>query len=539
MNIIKALIFVGLLAGGFIFFQTTQPGDLTAFVASANVEHPIDAETETIEAVAEVAAESEEEFELAPIDQLYLNDLVANGQRDVAFEFAFEMGDELTEADFTAIQGVGANIGEGRRFSRFPRADLNGPGEWATHFPAREGGANSTQCIGCHNAPLANGAGGIALNVVLDPAHTGDPSQYLERNTTPLFALAIPQRLAEEMSLDLYLQREAGRMQACTQGSATTVLITKGVTFGTLEFTRTTEAPCSVAINTAGLSGVDDDLVVKPFGWKGNEATLRSFTRGAAHNEMGLQGVEMVGDADGDFDGVTNELSVGDLTALTIYMAALERPTSLIELADIGQVTLAADDRAAIMTGQEHFVTVGCNSCHTQEMVLNDPTFREPSQTPGFYDVTFPDGSHPADRGLRPDVVMSFDMLSDPPNNQVTLASGEAYHLGAIKSDASGRGVVNWYTDLKRHDMGTDLADPSAPLGIGAEMFMTRSLASVGSTGPWLHDGRATTLNEAILLHGGEGAQSRDAYVALPAENQEELIAFLENLVIHSTEEEH
>ncbi|MEP2031368.1 MAG: hypothetical protein ABJI96_21930 [Paracoccaceae bacterium] len=39
-----------------------------------------------------------------------------------------------------------------------------------------------------------------------------------------------------------------------------------------------------------------------------------------------MQAVELVGDQDGDFDGMTSELTVGDVTALTTYMAALERP---------------------------------------------------------------------------------------------------------------------------------------------------------------------------------------------------------------------
>lgn len=50
------------------------------------------------------------------------------------------------------------------------------------------------------------------------------------------------------------------------------------------------------------------------FGWKGNHATIRDFTRNAAYNELGLQATELVGDMDGDFGGVTNELSVGDMT---------------------------------------------------------------------------------------------------------------------------------------------------------------------------------------------------------------------------------
>ncbi len=542
MKFIQGIIFLGLLAGGYFYYESVQPedGSLPANTASATPSAAVgtDEPEDIVQVAADDADVEEEEFVLSPIDQLYLNELVSTGQNAEAFAFAFEMGDELTEASFTAEQGVGANIGEGRRFSRFPRADLAAPGEWATHFPTREGGANATQCISCHSAPLANGAGGIAMNVVLDPAHTADPSLYLERNTTPLFALAIPQRLAEEMSLDLYLQRESARMLACQQGAARATLVTKGVAFGTLAFTRTAESPCSVDINVEGLTGIDDDLVIKPFGWKGNEPTLRAFTRGAAHNEMGLQGVELVGDADGDFDGVTNELSVGDLTALTIYMAALERPTSLVELDDLGLMDLATEDRAAITAGAEHFATVGCNSCHVEQMVLDEPIFREPSRTPGFYDIVFPDGSSPANRGLRQDTVMSFDMRTDPPNNQVELASGEMFHLGAVQTDASGRGVVNWYTDLKRHDMGEALADPSDPLGIGAEMFMTRSLAGVGTTGPWLHDGRATTLSEAILMHGGDASQSRDAYEELSSEAQAELVAFLENLVIHSEGEE-
>lgn len=545
MKIVQFLAFLGLLVGGYFYYDSVQSrvggsSDSTAAAASPSAAIGTDEAEDIVQVSADedTGEAAEEDFVLTPIDQLYLNELVSTGQSAEAFTYAFDMGDELTEASFTAEQGVGANIGEGRRFSRFPRADLAGPGEWANHFPAREGGANATQCISCHSAPLANGAGGIAMNVVLDPAHTGDPSLYLERNTTPLFALAIPQRLAEEMSLDLYLQRESARILACQQGSATATLTAKGVDFGSLRFIRTAENPCSVDINTDGLSGIDADLVIKPFGWKGNEATLRAFTRTAAHNEMGMQGVELVGDADGDFDGVTAELSVGDLTALTIYMAALERPTSLVELDDLGLMELPPAERAAITAGAEHFAAVGCNSCHVEQMVLDEPIFREPSRTPGFYDLVFPDGSSPADHGLRQDTVVSFDMRTDPPNNQVELASGEAFHLGAVRTDASGRGVVNWYTDLKRHDMGPGLADPSAPLGIGAEMFLTRSLAGVGTTGPWLHDGRATTLHEAIVMHGGEATESRDAYAALPSDAQAELVAFLENLVIHSEGEE-
>jgi CxxC motif-containing protein (DUF1111 family) len=99
--------------------------------------------------------------------------------------------------------------------------------------------------------------------------------------------------------------------------------------------------------------------------------------------------------------------------------------------------------------------------------------------------------------------------------------------------------MARWFTDFKRHDMGAELADPSDPLGLGASKFLTRSLAGVGMTGPWLHDGRATSLGEAITSHGGEATDSAVAFNALQSQEQEKLIAFLESLIMYQHEEEH
>ncbi|WP_424933469.1 di-heme oxidoredictase family protein [Amaricoccus macauensis] len=468
----------------------------------------------------------------APVDQHDLNRLLREGEPGEAFLYAFEAGDELTETSFDATRGVGAHIGEGRRFTRFPRADLDGPKEWANHFPPREGGANATSCIACHNAPFANGAGDVALNVVVDPNHTGDPSMFLERNTLPLFALGIPQRLAEEISSDLYEQRDAARERACATGSATAQLASKGVDYGILEITRVNMAPCKVEMDTSKLDGIDGDLVIKPFGWKGNHATIRGFTRDAAHNELGLQAVELVGDEDGDFDGVLHELSVGDMTALTIYMAALERPVSTLELAELEIMNLTSQVRADIHAGEELFEQVRCATCHVPEMTLLEPVFREPSNVVGFHDTSFPDGSPPLSHGLSPEAAIAIDLTTDQPNNQIVTDDGKLHLLGGVPRNADGTAVVRWFTDFKRHDMGEALADPDDALGLGAEMFLTRSLAGVASTGPWLHDGRATSLEEAILAHGGEAEASASLYSDLEAADREKIIGFLESLVM-------
>ena len=244
-------------------------------------------------------------------------------------------------------------------------------------------------------------------------------------------------------------------------------------------------------------------------------------------------GVEIVGDLDGDFDGVVNELTVGDMTALAVYMAALERPVSTLELAELGLMEVDAQERQAIIDGERVFADIGCAACHTPTMLIEDTVFREPSSTPGFFDVAFPDGSDPAQHELTGQASIAFDLTRDQPKNQIPTADGEIHLLGALPQDAAGRGIARWFTDLKRHDMGQTLADPSDPLDIGASMFLTRSLAGVGSTGPWLHDGRATTLHDAILAHGGEAEESRDGYVALDDEEVRKIIAFLESLVIY------
>jgi CxxC motif-containing protein (DUF1111 family) len=70
-------------------------------------------------------------------------------------------------------------------------------------------------------------------------------------------------------------------------------------------------------------------------------------------------------------------------------------------------------------------------------------------------------------------------------------------------------------------------------VGAGASTFGTKELWGVACSGPWLHDGRATTLREAIEYHdGGEGTASRNAFNNLTAAGQEDLITFLKNLVL-------
>jgi CxxC motif-containing protein (DUF1111 family) len=100
--------------------------------------------------------------------------------------------------------------------------------------------------------------------------------------------------------------------------------------------------------------------------------------------------------------------------------------------------------------------------------------------------------------------------------------------------DPNGNGVlVPLYSDLKRHDMGPRLAEtlehgaPGMPPEIRNEEFITARLWGVADTAPYLHDGRATSLYQAIEAHGGEAQLQRDLFLQLGVQNQKYIIAFL------------
>lgn len=92
------------------------------------------------------------------------------------------------------------------------------------------------------------------------------------------------------------------------------------------------------------------------------------------------------------------------------------------------------------------------------------------------------------------------------------------------------------YSDLLLHDMGEGLADNRPESRADGREWRTAPLwgislnRQVTGVESYLHDGRATSLIEAILWHGGEAQAPRDAVVALPTEDREALIRWLESL---------
>lgn len=320
-----------------------------------------------------------------------------------------------------------------------------------------------------------------------------------------MFGAGPIEMLAREMTADL-------QAQASSLPDGMHVLTTKGVQF------EVRKAGGAVVAS----KGVDPDLIVKPFHQAGAVRSIREFTNNAFNHHHGMQSEERFDlnpakgfDPDYDEDGITRELTIGDITAATIFQAALGTPGQ--------RLPAARNERRAVARGEAAFARIGCAACHVPAMRLNSRVFSEPNplNPPG----NFSDTSQ----------TVSFNMTEQ----------GE----GPLLEKAPGAGaIVRAYTDLKRHNLCDDPGDPD-PIRFfcnerraqgrpdqdgkpGAEFFITRKLWDVGNSAPYGHRGDLPTITEAILAHGGEARAARDAFVLLPAKRQEEIVKFLKTLQV-------
>ncbi|MEQ8701044.1 MAG: di-heme oxidoredictase family protein, partial [Bauldia litoralis] len=98
------------------------------------------------------------------------------------------------------------------------------------------------------------------------------------------------------------------------------------------------------------------------------------------------------------------------------------------------------------------------------------------------------------------------------------------------------RQTIHPFTDLLLHDMGPGLADGFPEFGATGREWRTPPLWGIGLFRAvnghtfYLHDGRARSLAEAVLWHGGEARAARERFRTLPKSDRDALIAFLESL---------
>lgn len=414
-------------------------------------------------------------------------------------------GEVLFKAKFTALDGVGRPMAT-QAIIPTKRKRLQ-----EKQFQ-RTAGLDANSCASCHNDPILGGAGDFSANVFVSEGFTNadfdttDPQFSNERNTNHLMGAGLVELLAREMTAELHaIRRNTLRDARGRNEPQTRDLITKGVHFGQI-----TAGPDGI-LDLRKTEGIDDDLVIRPFGQKGVMTSLRQFTVNALNHHHGMQaderfGARWTGETDFDEDGVSGEISAGDVSALVVWQATRPPP-----------VQIAPDNpawREAATQGDTLFDAIGCARCHMRTLPLETLLFEDP-------------GPLDAAGTLRQDEVQS------PSTYDLALFAW----VRTLPRNAKNQIMVPLFSDLKRHSM-TDRQ--VATLGnellsqrfVERNVFQTSELWGIGSTAPYGHRGDLSTLDEVIRAHGGEGRESRDNYVALSGHEKSALIAFLKTLVI-------
>jgi len=99
-----------------------------------------------------------------------------------------------------------------------------------------------------------------------------------------------------------------------------------------------------------------------------------------------------------------------------------------------------------------------------------------------------------------------------------------------VPSLQGATGPVPLFSNLLLHNVMPANYRGMAEAGAGVGFFRTPPLWGIKHTAPYMHDGRAETLRDAILAHFGEAIAVRAAFLARPAEEQEALLLFLQDL---------
>ncbi len=419
------------------------------------------------------------------------------------------VNDPTTEAGAADGDGILGNTG---------RPTLQGNGTWL-----RLNGMDTQTCLECHGVidnsviPAILGVGGQAgisaspffnsknadiddsvgnslarLGVAEFDGRAINPPKNLGMGGVELAGQEISRRLNRIANL-------SSRVAKILDKRFSLPLRAKGISFGEII------AKPNGDLDTSKVEGVDGDLVIRPFGRKGEFDTVRGFDTGAMAFHIGMQSVDEFGPGDPDGDGVEDELTTGEMSALHIFLTTSERPF---------QQDLSTNQQRR---GKRIFNRIGCTGCHKPTINTRSSVLEYRISGLGVIDPN-------------EDPYYSVDLANDVAPG----AQFETNNRGGIK--------VPIFSDYKRHNMGSRLAESFHALEnpdcdneiAGTEItncnFITMKLWGLADTAPYLHDGRALTIFEAIAFHGGEAQRPRDRFLNLSKGGQNALLAYLGTL---------
>lgn len=411
---------------------------------------------------------------------------------DACFSDRYIAGRILFEHPMAPHDGLGDQLAEVQPYSPFRRVQ-----------EGRFGGPDTNTCRSCHWRGGTAGAGDLPDAAML--YGDGDLTSSADgRNPPALHGAGAIEALARQITADLRALRDEAIEEAGRGVEIERALIVDGVDYGLVR---------AHPDGTADVEpiGVDADLVVRPFGWKGTFASLREIIDAAFQIHMGMQSevllesgdLERLGNGaahDPDRDGVAGELTEGQLDAVVAFVAArglpIFRPHERID--DLGPIAenLIAPTSTIYLEewarGRALFDTIGCAECHTPRRVLRDPVL--------------------------PIGAFTIDLAR------------EAEHPRIAHDEEVGGYPIFLFSDLRRHDLGAENASRHVDSGVGPQLFLTRPLWGLADSAPYSHDGRSPTIDHAIERHGGEGSSARDAFRALAPEDRGAVRIFLMSL---------
>jgi hypothetical protein len=464
-------------------------------------------------------------------------------------------GEKLFSARWTSQEGQGRPLTKG---TGNPISDPTSPLVFPRNFD-RLSGPDSNSCAGCHNTPFVGGGGDRVSEVFVlgqrfdfltfdhsDTVPTADAmdesgtmvtmeNAFNERKTIGMNGSGFIEMLARQMTADLQAERDR------TPAGSSVAISSKGISFGTLihnsdDTWNISKVQGIPAPSLATAKGIPPSLIIRPFHQVGNIVSVRQFTNNAYNHHHGIQSEERFGaGTDKDGDGFANELTVADMTAVTLFQIALNVP---------GQV-IPHDPavRAAIASGEHLFSDIGCAGCHVPALPLTSKNNPGAPGKPGWI-YTEPGPYNPTTGPNSPNLVpgSAHYPVSAPP----VLVDLTSDSLPQPRLKPAG-GVV-WvpaYTDLKLHDLcdgptdaNAELLDQNQTAGsagffAGNQSFLTRKLWGLYNQGPFGHAGKFTTMREAINLgHNGEATAARLAFQSLPPAKQDAVIEFLKSLQV-------
>lgn len=221
------------------------------------------------------------------------------------------------------------------------------------------------------------------------------------------------------------------------------------------------------------------------FGWKNQNVSLLNFSATAMNTEMGLTTYLHHTENTPSYLGMMSQKLANMLPpppnddgkillSLTYFQSLLGPPPR-------GKIT------PEVKKGEQIFQKLECAVCHKPD-----------AKTVAVAKVPDPDSPLPGIRYL-----------------EVEALSGKTFHP---------------YSDFLVHDMGWELADGIPQEGARGGEWRSPPLWGIGNRRFFLHDGRAKSIDEAVRLHAGQGKGAKDDYNALPSEDKQALLAFLQSL---------